>query len=213
MSRERFASSPGAASSSKNISRRCASCGNVALRSRPWTGAGRGTRRGNCPIRARGMSRLPGFRDRRRDLHAARGASPIARRPIMRWRIRWAAPPAACRAFRQTLVRAHGSGRAADRFAAPRSSWPLRMLMRTLRFAGFGNSYVPGSNVDRVRASGFPGNPLTSDPGRYARNAAISNRIRRSALALPRWPGWMRRLIRWSNFGPRITLRVSLRRF
>jgi lysophospholipase len=48
------------------------------------------------------------------------------------------------------------------------------MLMRTLRRAGFGNSYVPGSNVDRVRASGFPGNPLTSDPVRYARNAAIS---------------------------------------
>lgn len=55
-----------------------------------------------------------------------------------------------------------------------RSSRPLRMLMRTLRRAGFGNSYVPGSNVDRVRASGFPGNPLTSDPVRYARNAAIS---------------------------------------
>ena len=39
----------------------------------------------------------------------------------------------------------------------PRSSWPLRILMRTLRFAGFGNRYVPGSNVDRTRASGFPG--------------------------------------------------------
>lgn len=54
-----------------------------------------------------------------------------------------------------------------------RSSWPLRILMRALRFAGFGDSYVPGSNVDRTRASGFPGNPLTSDPGRYARNAAL----------------------------------------
>ena len=55
----------------------------------------------------------------------------------------------------------------------PRSAWPLRRLMRTLRLAGFGESYVPGSNVDRTRAAGFPGNPLTSDPGRYARNAAI----------------------------------------
>ncbi|MDP1584422.1 MAG: alpha/beta hydrolase, partial [Bradyrhizobium sp.] len=55
----------------------------------------------------------------------------------------------------------------------PRSSWPLRILMRTLRLAGFGESYVPGSNVDRVRASGFPGNPLTTDPERYARNAAL----------------------------------------
>jgi lysophospholipase len=56
---------------------------------------------------------------------------------------------------------------------SPRSAWPLRMLMRTLRFAGFGDSYVPGSNVDRTRASGFPGNPLTTDPQRYARNAAL----------------------------------------
>ncbi len=55
----------------------------------------------------------------------------------------------------------------------PRASWPLRLLMRTLRRAGFGDSYVPGSNVDRTRASGFPGNPLTSDPLRYARNAAL----------------------------------------
>jgi lysophospholipase len=54
-----------------------------------------------------------------------------------------------------------------------RSSLPLRILMRTLRLAGFGHSYVPGSNVDRARASGFAGNPLTSDPVRYARNASI----------------------------------------
>jgi lysophospholipase len=55
----------------------------------------------------------------------------------------------------------------------PRASWPLRILIRTLRRAGFGESYVPGSNVDRARVSGFGGNPLTSDPLRYARNAAI----------------------------------------
>lgn len=54
-----------------------------------------------------------------------------------------------------------------------RASWPLRMLMRALRCAGLGESYVPGSNVDRARASGFPGNPLTSDDKRYARNAAL----------------------------------------
>lgn len=55
----------------------------------------------------------------------------------------------------------------------PRAAWPLRILIRALRCAGFGDSYVPGSNVDRARASGFAGNPLTSDPQRYARNAAI----------------------------------------
>lgn len=58
-------------------------------------------------------------------------------------------------------------------FPRLRASLPLRLLMRALRLAGLGNSYVPGSNVDRARASGFPGNPLTSDPVRYARNAAI----------------------------------------
>ena len=46
----------------------------------------------------------------------------------------------------------------------PRASWPLRILMRTLHLAGFGGSYVPGSNVDLARASGFANNPLTSDP-------------------------------------------------
>src|SRR5205823_8967886 len=58
-------------------------------------------------------------------------------------------------------------------FPRARASLPLRILMRALRLAGFGTSYVPGSNVDRARASGFPGNPLTSDPRRYARNAGI----------------------------------------
>ena len=54
-----------------------------------------------------------------------------------------------------------------------RTSLPFRVLIRTLRRAGFGRSYVPGSNVDLMRASGFAGNPLTSDPERYARNASI----------------------------------------
>ena len=54
-----------------------------------------------------------------------------------------------------------------------RSSLLLRILIRTLRRAGFGASYVPGSNIDLMRESGFAGNPLTSDPLRYARNAAI----------------------------------------
>jgi lysophospholipase len=57
-------------------------------------------------------------------------------------------------------------------FPRARAALPLRILMRTLRLAGFGTRYVPGSNVDRARASGFAGNPLTSDPLRYARNAA-----------------------------------------
>jgi lysophospholipase len=77
---------------------------------------------------------------------------------------------------------AHSGKRWFDRLAlvAPmvdlpraRSSLPLRIMMRTLRLAGLGSSYVPGSNVDLARKSGFARNPLTSDPVRYARNAAI----------------------------------------
>jgi lysophospholipase len=54
-----------------------------------------------------------------------------------------------------------------------RASLPVRVLIRMLRRAGFGSSYVPGSNVDLAGASGFAGNPLTTDAERYARNAAI----------------------------------------
>ncbi|TKW77401.1 MAG: alpha/beta hydrolase [Bradyrhizobium icense] len=50
---------------------------------------------------------------------------------------------------------------------------PARVLMRVLRLVGFGKSYVPGGNVDGGRTSRFDGNPLTSDPRRYARNAAL----------------------------------------
>jgi lysophospholipase len=50
---------------------------------------------------------------------------------------------------------------------------PARVLMRVLRLAGFGKHYVPGGNVDGGRTSRFADNPLTSDPVRYARNAAL----------------------------------------
>lgn len=66
-----------------------------------------------------------------------------------------------------------------------RASWPVRVLIRTLRVAGFGASYVPGSNVDMMRASGFAGNPLTSDPVRYARNAAILKQYPAVAIGSP----------------------------
>ena len=42
-----------------------------------------------------------------------------------------------------------------------------------MRWFGFGTSYIPGGSgrVDQLQP--FPGNPLTADPVRYARNAAI----------------------------------------
>ena len=45
--------------------------------------------------------------------------------------------------------------------------------MRLLRAAGMGERFIPGGNIDLIKSSSFPGNPLTSDPRRYARNAAI----------------------------------------
>jgi lysophospholipase len=49
----------------------------------------------------------------------------------------------------------------------------MRALMRMLRAAGMGERFIPGGNVDLIKSTGFAGNPLTSDPARYARNAAI----------------------------------------
>jgi lysophospholipase len=54
-----------------------------------------------------------------------------------------------------------------------RASLPIRGLLRLLRAAGMGERFIQGGNIDLIKSSGFPGNPLTSDPRRYARNAAI----------------------------------------
>jgi lysophospholipase len=54
-----------------------------------------------------------------------------------------------------------------------RASLPMRGLLRMLRAAGMGEHFIPGGNIDLVKPPDFPGNPLTSDPRRYARNAAI----------------------------------------
>jgi lysophospholipase len=50
---------------------------------------------------------------------------------------------------------------------------PVRLLLRVLRFTGQGGNYVPGGNDELTGAASFVGNPLTSDPVRYTRNAAI----------------------------------------
>ena len=54
-----------------------------------------------------------------------------------------------------------------------RASLSMRSLMRLLRAAGMSERFIPGGNVDLIKSTSFPGNPLTSDPRRYARNAAI----------------------------------------
>jgi lysophospholipase len=46
-------------------------------------------------------------------------------------------------------------------------------IVRALRLAGFGSMYVPGGSSTVIETRPFVGNILTSDPVRYARNAAI----------------------------------------
>ncbi|NVN85323.1 MAG: alpha/beta hydrolase [Rhodopseudomonas sp.] len=53
------------------------------------------------------------------------------------------------------------------------TSLPVRLLLRALRLTGQGGNYVPGGNDTLSNSEPFAGNVLTSDPVRYARNAAI----------------------------------------
>ena len=53
------------------------------------------------------------------------------------------------------------------------TSLPVRLLLRAMRFAGQGGRYVPGGDDTLTGTRSFINNPLTSDPVRYARNAAI----------------------------------------
>jgi lysophospholipase len=59
------------------------------------------------------------------------------------------------------------------------------IIVRTLRLAGFGSMYVPRSDTSIVEARPFVGNILTSDPVRYARNAAILEAEPALALGSP----------------------------
>jgi lysophospholipase len=54
-----------------------------------------------------------------------------------------------------------------------RGSAPARITTRFLRWARLGSSYVPGGDATIVGTRPFLGNLVTSDPVRYARNAAV----------------------------------------
>ena len=49
----------------------------------------------------------------------------------------------------------------------------MRGLMRMLRAAGMGERFIPGGDLRPDQVNELSGNPLTSRPRRYARNAAI----------------------------------------
>ena len=160
----------------------------------------RGTRRGNCPIRARGMSRVFRSSGPTSKRSCSKWCLPIVRRPILRWRIRWAA--------RCCCASAHSGKRWFERtvlvspmidFPGARASLPLRMLVHgRCALRALARSYVPGGNLDGSEASGFPGNPLTSDPRALcAQRLDYRARIQRSELVRRRWHGWRPRLRRW----------------
>jgi lysophospholipase len=53
------------------------------------------------------------------------------------------------------------------------TSLPARLLLRAMRLTGQGGNYVPGGSDQLTGATSFINNPFTSDPVRFARNAAI----------------------------------------
>jgi lysophospholipase len=59
------------------------------------------------------------------------------------------------------------------------------VIVRTLRLAGFGTMYVPKTDTSIVESRPFLGNILTTDPVRYARNAAILEAEPALALGAP----------------------------
>jgi len=59
------------------------------------------------------------------------------------------------------------------------------LLIRAMRIAGFGGMYVPKRQIGVMESRPFVGNILTSDPVRYARNAAILEAEPALALGAP----------------------------
>lgn len=65
------------------------------------------------------------------------------------------------------------------------TSFPVRALLKSMRMLGRGSAYVPGGSDRLTGLSPFINNPLTSDPVRYARNAAILEEDPTLGLASP----------------------------
>lgn len=64
-------------------------------------------------------------------------------------------------------------------------------LASLLYWLGFGRSFVPGGGDTAIATKPFEGNRLTSDPARYARNAALSAAARDLSIGDPTI-GWVR---------------------
>jgi len=67
----------------------------------------------------------------------------------------------------------------------------VRLAANALALAGLGTRYVPGGGAVSISTRPFQGNPLTSDEGRYARNAAVLGAAPRLGVGAPTI-GWVR---------------------
>jgi lysophospholipase len=65
------------------------------------------------------------------------------------------------------------------------TSFAVRALLRTMRLAAQGGRYVPGGSDILGGTEPFLDNPVTSDPVRYARNAAILDEDPTLGIASP----------------------------
>ena len=66
----------------------------------------------------------------------------------------------------------------------------VRALIRILARLGLGRHFVPGGNGRSISTLPFPGNRLSSDPARYARNAGLAEAVGVVAIGAPTI-GWL----------------------
>jgi len=97
------------------------------------------------------------------------------------------------------LRAAHGGRRWFDRIVlsapmielvGPPASRGARLTARFMRLGGFRSSYIPGGGATAVSSRPFLGNPVTSDPVRYARTVAVVEAAPELGLGSPTI-GWV----------------------
>lgn len=69
----------------------------------------------------------------------------------------------------------------------PRAAMRLAYVLNGL---GFGRAFVPGGGETSIATKPFPGNRLTADPARYARNATAASAVGSAAVGDPT-VGWL----------------------
>ncbi len=73
-----------------------------------------------------------------------------------------------------------------------------RKTARFMRYAGFSSSYIPGGGATAIGTLPFAGNPLSSDPVRYARTVAILDEEPALGIGSPTI-GWLDAAFRTMN--------------